>query len=192
MKNKIIIGNWKMKLSVKESVELAKKLQDKSIKLNGEMVICPDFVSLIPVAKVIKKNKVKLGAQDMFYENNGAYTGEVSPINLKSVGCEYVIIGHSERRQYLKETDELINRKVKKCLENKLTPILCVSDDFAKQLKLDLKNIRIFDKQRIIVAYEPLWAIGTGKVITREQVLKTHQKIKEVLEKIMSPKIFKK
>jgi len=201
-KTKIVIGNWKMKLGAGQSLRLAESLRSLSAagKFKGEIVICPDFTVLEDVGRIIKKTPIRLGAQNAALEGRGALTGEVSPLNLKELGAYYVIIGHSERREIMGETDALINKKMAAVLETKkLIPILCVGEKrrgqdpaavFQKQLTADLKNIKIAPAQKIIVAYEPLWAIGTGKVITGKEVLRAHAAVRHILEKIYSPAIF--
>lgn len=193
MKN-LMIANWKMNKNAKEAASFVDRLVPlvKNSK-NHEIIICPSFTLLSPVAEKIKNTCISLGAQNLFCESYGAYTGEVSPLMIKEAGCKYAIIGHSERRDYMCETDEMINKKLKAALDNNIIPILCIGeslkqrqDDNTKevlesQLKNALKGINKQTAQKIIIAYEPLWAIGTGKTPTPVQIQETHLFIKEFL-----------
>jgi len=170
-----------MQLTAKESVDLANALKHenmKALKQNDvELILCPSFTALGEVGEVIKKSDIKLGAQNVFYHEKGAYTGEVSVKQLQELGVEYTIVGHSERRQYQNETDEEINQKIKICLENDLTPILCVGEKFderqdgktdlvlIKQITKALQDIKLNSGQRLIIAYEPVWVIGSGQAV---------------------------
>ena len=185
----LIVGNWKMN---PESLAKAKEifnLTNKKIKnlRNKEVVICPPFVYLTEFLGKKKNNqKIKFGAQDCFWENVGAFTGEISPTMLKSLGCDYVILGHSERRQILKETDEMINKKILAAIRANLKPILCVGETererreektfetIKKQIKNDLKGIENYKIkiENLIIAYEPIWAIGTGEACQADQAKK--------------------
>lgn len=186
MKNykKIIIANWKMQLDVNQSVKVAKGikrlLSSRRLSRDVQVVICPSFLAMTEVAKVLKGTKIDLGAQDSFYEERGAYTGEVSVDELKKIGCQYVIVGHSERRQ-MGETDEIVNQKVKTILSQGLVPIICVGETFDErregnkdmvimhQVYQALHNIDFNKKQKIIIAYEPVWVIGSGQVIDHQE-----------------------
>jgi len=201
MKNlskKIIIGNWKMNLDYKSSVSLSKKinLAFKSKKQKNKVVLLPDFSSLFEVGQNIKKSSIKLGAQDVALYNLGAYTGEVSLESLKQLKCEYVLIGHSERRKYFKD-DDLVADKMKNVLENSaITPILCIGETLSqrrsgktltvleKQLKTALSKTKNISGKKIIIAYEPIWAIGTGRVIIVAEAISIHKKIRALMEKI--------
>ncbi len=173
----LIIGNWKMNPStVKEAVELVEGIKDKD-----SFVICPPFVFL-PLFKDVKK-----GAQDLFWEKEGAFTGEISPLMLKDLGCEYVIIGHSERREYFKETDEIVNKKVKAALENGLTPIVCIGEKEGKDVESVLKKeieegLKDVDLSSIVLAYEPIWAIGTGNACSVDKALERKELILNILK----------
>ncbi len=196
MRNKAIAGNWKMNNDLKESekliVELKNLLQNE--KLNCDIIICPPFTSLSEASKLIKGSMIKLGAQNMHFEENGAFTGEVSASMLKSVGCEYVILGHSERRNIFGETDELINKKIKKTLAAKLKPIFCVgelleerekgitNDVVKRQVLKGLEGVTAEEMKNIIIAYEPVWAIGTGKTATPAQAQAVHEFIRDLIE----------
>lgn len=194
-KKKIVIANWKMKLTLKESLRLAKKMKSKLNKFdNDRVVICPDFVSLVGVKDILGKSKIKLGAQDVFWEERGAYTGELSAETLAEAGCEYVIIGHSERREYLLENYEMIHKKTKAVLNiDGLTPIVCVGEsgserksnkrDFVlvDQINQALGGIDISGNQQIIIAYEPIWAIGSGVAIEPQEAEYAHKIIRLAL-----------
>lgn len=177
---KYLIANWKMQLSqdesVKQALSLSKLLAKNHVQEDIRVVVCPDFVSLSAVGEALAKSPIALGAQDGFYEEKGAFTSQVSMRELKNIGCEYVIIGHSERRQ-LGETDAQVNKKVAAALTHGLTPIICVGETFEErkegqkdlvimhQVYEALHNIKLSSKQKIIVAYEPVWVIGTGQAI---------------------------
>ncbi|TKJ40228.1 triose-phosphate isomerase [candidate division LCP-89 bacterium B3_LCP] len=196
MRRPFIAGNWKMSKNLQESVSLAKSLKNrlKNVK-NRDILICPSFTALGSVYDEVKGSNIKLGAQNMYFEDKGAYTGEVSPLMLKDF-CEYVILGHSERRQYFDESDEKVNKKVKKALEHGLRPILCVGESLeqreknetfdivGEQLEKSLKGVNKNSMKRIIIAYEPVWAIGTGKNATPEQAEDVHVFIRKEIEKI--------
>lgn len=184
---KLIVANWKMYLSPSDSVKLFEATAKKS-----KAVICPSFAVLERLGILVKKSGVHLGAQDCFWENRGAYTGEVSPLDLKEMGCEYVIVGHSERRNYLSETDEMVGKKVKAALAAGLIPILCVGENKGerKARKASARVIEQLEKalaglgklktgQGIIIAYEPVWAIGTGQACAPKAAAEMHQLIKE-------------
>ncbi|MFA5133687.1 MAG: triose-phosphate isomerase [Patescibacteria group bacterium] len=191
---KIIVGNWKMYLDEKQSVAFAKKLNKLTPK--HKFIICPSFTSIEPVGRVLDFKKMSLGSQDAFWSDFGAYTGEVSALDLKRLKCKYIILGHSERRKYFGETYETVNKKLKHVLEIGLTPIVCVGESaeerkakktwavIKKQLDTAFRGIKK-DKQ-ILVAYEPIWAIGTGNPETPEDANKIQKAIKKNLK---SPKI---
>ncbi|MCL2760943.1 MAG: triose-phosphate isomerase [Desulfuromonadales bacterium] len=183
----IIAGNWKLFKTSKEAIELASGLLPLvKNKSNVEIIISPVFTVLERVSKVIAGSNIKLAAQDCFWEEEGAFTGEVSPSMLLDAGCSHVIIGHSERRQYFGETDETVNKKLKAALSKGLTVILCVGetlqeremgktfDLLQKQLKGGLSGISSNSFDKIIIAYEPVWAIGTGKTATDQQAEEVH------------------
>ena len=196
MRNIVIAGNWKMNNDLKESekliVELKNLLQNE--KPNCDIIVCPPFTSLSEASKLLKGSVIKLGAQNMHFEVNGAFTGEVSASMLKSVGCEYVILGHSERRHIFGETDEVINKKIKKALAAGLKPIFCVgelleeresgttNDVVKRQILKGLDGISADDMKNIIVAYEPVWAIGTGKTASPAQAQEVHEFIRDLIE----------
>jgi len=195
MKKPFIAGNWKMNKTVPEAVELVTKLKELVKEERGEVVVIPPFTALSEVKRIISDGKIKLGAQNLHWEEKGAYTGEISPLMLKDIGCEYVIIGHSERREYFHETDEIINSKIKVALKNSLKPIFCIGEKLEEREKGE--TIRIIDEQmekglsgidekglkNIVIAYEPVWAIGTGRTATPEQAQEVHLFIREKLKK---------
>jgi triosephosphate isomerase len=203
MRNKIIAGNWKMYKDINESKELLNGLKTKLAALPSgvKAIVCPPFTSLALAQKILEGSPIALGAQNMYPEDEGAFTAEVSPKMLKSVGCRYVILGHSERRQYFKETDEFINKKVKKALASGLIPIVCVGETLAEreknitdqivsaQVKGCLKDIATSDVEKLIIAYEPVWAIGTGKVATPQQAQDVHKLIRTLLGQLYSDAI---
>ena len=196
MRKTVIAGNWKMNNDLIESekliVELKNLLQNE--KPDCDVIICPPFTSLFEASKLVKGSVIKLGAQNMYFEDNGAYTGEVSASMLKSAGCEYVILGHSERRNIFGESDEVINKKIKKALAAGLKPIFCVgelleerengitNDIIKRQVLKGLSGIPADDMKNIIVAYEPVWAIGTGKTATPAQAQEVHEFIRDLIE----------
>ncbi len=192
MREWIVAGNWKMNNSIAESCTLAEKVRDETKGVaGGTIIVAPPVTALKSVHEVIKESQVKLAAQNLFFEEKGAYTGEVSPDMLIDVGCTYVIIGHSERRKYFHETDDGVNLKVKKALEKGLKVIMCVGETDEErtrgitqfvvgiQVKKGLAGIPALDN--IIVAYEPVWAIGTGKNATADQAQEVHAFIRKEL-----------
>jgi triosephosphate isomerase len=183
MRIPMIAGNWKMNTTVEDAVKLVKKMLPELDKVrNVEKVVCPPFVSLASVKEVIKSSSVKLGAQNMFYEEKGAYTGEVSSPMLAGL-CDYVILGHSERRQYFGETPEIVNKKVKAAVKDMIKPIFCVGESLAENEEGKTEEVltrqcmaasdRLYFFGGMVIAYEPVWAIGTGKSATGEQANKT-------------------
>ncbi len=191
-----VAGNWKMNKTINEARTLAAEVVKASPSLLGaEIVLCPPFTSLYEVAKTIEGSSVQLGGQDLFWEDWGAYTGEISAAMLRDAGCQYVITGHSERRHILGETDEMINRKVKAALRQGVFPILCVGETLEEreagttlrrlevQIEKDLQGIGQDDFSRVIIAYEPVWAIGTGKTATPGQAQEAHQFVRQLLKK---------
>lgn len=183
MRKSLIAGNWKMNNDVEESLKLVESLKSMSKDFDEKVtvLVCPPFTSLFSVKEAIKGYNIKIGAQNMHYEDKGAFTGEVSPIMLKNMGIEYVIIGHSERRQYFNETDEFVNKKLKAALRYDIIPIVCVGETLLQrekgleketvknQISKAFENIEPVDAKNIVVAYEPIWAIGTGKTATSKE-----------------------
>jgi triosephosphate isomerase len=175
MRKPLIAGNWKMYKTIPEGVALVEGLKDTLKGLQDvEVAVCPTFTALATVANHLKGTEIQLGAQDLFWEKEGAYTGEIAPQMLVDAGCQYVIIGHSERRQYFGETDETVNKKVKAALANNLKPIMCVGESLEQrkagqtenlvksQTEKGLAGLNAEDMQKVVIAYEPIWAIGTG------------------------------
>ncbi|HLA25737.1 MAG TPA: triose-phosphate isomerase [Patescibacteria group bacterium] len=204
---KYLIANWKMNLGIKESVELSKKIADEmkssfakasADKENISIVLCPSFTALAEVSNTIKKSSLKLGAQDIFWVNKGAFTGEISAQELKEAGAEFVIIGHSERRHIVGETDEVIAKKMKLAADFNLRPILCVGETqqereneqaekrAAEQLELGLQLLDNAQMAKILIAYEPVWAIGTGKACSSDDALSMLVLIKKSLQEKFS------
>jgi len=200
VKKSLIAGNWKMYKTPAESINFVSELV-KNIKSyeDRDVLICPPFTSLYPVSKIIKNSAVKLGAQNVYFENEGAYTGEISPLMLKDTGVEYVICGHSERRNIFGESDEIINKKVKKVVETGMNAILCVGEKLEEREKGETFNVienqvkrclEGFDKfENLVIAYEPVWAIGTGKTALPSQAEEVHIFIRELIAKIYNKDI---
>ncbi|MEW6182868.1 MAG: triose-phosphate isomerase [Bacillota bacterium] len=197
----MIAGNWKMNKTIPEAVAFAEELL-RSNGLSGvEVVLCPAFPALWPVAEAVSGSAVRVAAQDVFWEERGAYTGEVSPVMLKQAGCRYVIIGHSERRQYFGETDETVNRKIKTVLRHGLLPIICVGEILeereagktfevvGRQIHGAFEGVDGDAVKETVVAYEPVWAIGTGRNAAPEDAQTVNRFIRESLEKLYSPSV---
>lgn len=199
MRRVVIAGNWKMNNLVSDTRALIEEIIPavKDVK-DVEVIVAPSFVSLLIVKEMIKGTNIKLAAQNTYPEAKGAFTGEVSPEMLKDIGCDYVIIGHSERRQYFKETNDFLNKKIKKALGVGLDVIYCIGEaledreagktfDVVKaQLEGGLEGISNEEMARIIIAYEPVWAIGTGKTATNEQAEEVHANIRQWLDERFS------
>ena len=194
MRIPFIAGNWKMNTTATEAERLVLEMLEKLDRISGvEKVLCPPFVSLIGISMMLQGSSIKLGAQNMYFEAKGAYTGEISPLMLGEL-CEFVILGHSERRWYFKETDEIVNKKVKAALANRLKPILCVGERLDeneagkteevvnRQVTGALNNIE--PVRDLVIAYEPVWAIGTGKAASKTQAADTIQFIRDVVAKL--------
>jgi triosephosphate isomerase len=200
MRTKLIAGNWKMNKDLAETTELISGLKTKlaAPPKGVNVIVCPPFTSLERAKKLLEGDAIALGAQNMYFEDDGAYTGEISAKMLKSAGCRYVILGHSERRQYFDESNELINKKAKKALASGLIPIVCVGETLREreknitdhivtsQVKGCLKEISSADVERLVIAYEPVWAIGTGKVATPQQAQEVHLLIRNLLGQLYS------
>lgn len=201
MRKKIVAGNWKMNKTPKEALELVELLKDKVNTDKVDVVFCVPAVDLIPVLDAVKGTNIAIGAQNMFYEESGAYTGEISPAMLTEIGVKYVVIGHSERREYFAETDETVNKKVKKALEYGITPIMCCGEtleqrelgiavDFIRtQIKSGLAGVSAEDVKKVVIAYEPIWAIGTGKTATSEQAEEICCAIRVVLGEVYGKEV---
>jgi len=199
MRKSVIAGNWKMNNDISESQNLVSGIiSGLGNDTMCDVIVCPPFTSLSEVNTLIKNTPVKLGAQNIHFEDSGAFTGEISSSMLKSVGCEYVIIGHSERRTIFGENDEMINKKIIKALESGLKVIFCIGESLEqreegvtnevvkKQIVGGLLNVTTNNLKNIIIAYEPIWAIGTGKTATPEQAQEVHLFIRGLIEQIYS------
>ena len=196
MRKKIVAGNWKMNMTPAKAVELVNSLKDKINTTDVDVVICPPFVCLPAVIDAVKGTNIAVGAQNMHFEEKGAFTGEIAPDMLVELGVKYVIIGHSERRQYFAETDETVNKKVLKAIEHGLVPVICVGESLAEreqgvtidlvrlQTKIALKDVKAEDAKKVVIAYEPIWAIGTGKTATSAQAEEVCKAIREVVAEV--------
>jgi len=194
LRKPIIAGNWKMNNLFSEAVELARGVKNGVGTIpDKEIVLCPPFTVLSSVNEVIKGSLIKLGAQNMHWKVSGAYTGEVSPLMLKDVGCSYVILGHSERRQHFGETDEMVNKKTRTAFSTGLIPIVCVGETLEQrekgetlrivreQIRTGLSGLTRQEVKGLVVAYEPVWAIGTGKTATPDQAEEVQQFIRKLI-----------
>lgn len=180
-RRKIIAGNWKMNMTPSQAVALVNELKPLVATQDADVVFCVPAIDIIPAMEAAKGSNIEIGAEDMYFEEKGAYTGEISPEMLTDVGVKYVIIGHSERREYFAETDEIVNKKVLKAFEHGITPIVCCGETLTqreqgvtidwirKQVKIAFLNVTADQAKTAVIAYEPIWAIGTGKVATTEQ-----------------------
>lgn len=194
----LIAGNWKMHKTLAEAKALAREIrQGLSPNLAVEVAVAPPYTALAAVAAEIAGSPIRLAAQDTHWEMQGAYTGAISPLMLTDVGCHFVIIGHSERRQYFGETDDTVNRKVKAALAAGLAPIVCVGETLAEreqgqtfrvvenQIRRGLADLSGSPRERLVIAYEPVWAIGTGRTATPEQAQEVHRLIREMLPEVV-------
>ena len=193
MRKPIIAGNWKMHKTIAEALEFVSDIKDRVNNEKVEAVICAPFTLLKDLKEATKGTSIKVGAQNMHFEEKGAFTGEISPLMLKELDMDYVVIGHSERRQYFNETNETVNKKVLKALEVGIDPILCVGEtleereagntkDICKvQVEKALENVSKEDIAKVVIAYEPIWAIGTGKTATSEDANDVIAYIREVI-----------
>lgn len=196
MRTPLIAGNWKMYKTVGEAVELVEALLEGvevGYMQDREVLVCPPFTVLYPLAPLLADSTIALGAQNMYPETEGAFTGEVSPTMLKDIGCRYVILGHSERRQIFKEDDTLINRKVRVAIEHGLVPILCIGETKPQrdagdaeavtlgQLRAGLEGLSGDQVSNVVIAYEPVWAIGTGETATPADAQAMHAAIRQAL-----------
>lgn len=210
MKKNIFVANWKMNLTIAETEELTEKLSQELrtiVNEKTEIILCPAFPALDNLSAILKKENpsdFKIGAQDVFWEEKGAFTGEVSVKMLKEAECQYVIVGHSERRKNLGETDEMVNKKVKILLKNDLTPIVCVGETFeerqkgirdvvvARETAAAMDGVNLFGNKKIFIAYEPVWVIGTGQAVEPEDAEHSHRMIREALFEIFPVDIVEK
>ncbi|NCD00549.1 triose-phosphate isomerase [bacterium] len=200
MRKKIIIANWKMKLDYTDSLQLAKKTKLKLLESywRNKVVICPDFLSLSNISQILNKTKINLGAQNCFWEDKGAYTGESSIKSLKQLNVKFVILGHSERKMYLKEDLKDIRRKLELVLKYGIIPVVCLGENkedyknkqtikvLKKQFKEIFKNLENVKTKKIVIAYEPIWAIGTGKILEPERISEVLEVLKKEAEKYFS------
>ena len=205
MRKKVIAGNWKMNMLPNEAIEFITNLAPMVKDTKNEVILCVPYTDLFYSLLTVQETNIHIGAQNVFYKESGAYTGEVSPKMLKSINTEYVIIGHSERRQYFNETDETVNKKVKAAFENGLKPIVCVGETLEQresgkveeiitnQTKLALDGLTNEQVENTIIAYEPIWAIGTGKTATSEDannsIKQIRNKIKELYGEAVSEEV---
>ncbi|MBR3576919.1 MAG: triose-phosphate isomerase [Clostridia bacterium] len=200
MRKKVIAGNWKMNKTPDEGIKLINGIKTAANASTCEVVVCTPFVALPAAVSAAEGSKIGVGAQNLHFEDSGAYTGEVSADMLNSVGVKYVVIGHSERREYFAETDETVNKKTIKALEKGITPIVCCGESLeqrengitfehiAMQIKLAMKSISAADACKVIIAYEPIWAIGTGRTATDEQANEVCAAIRKTLASIYDEK----
>lgn len=196
MRKIVAAGNWKMNKTPSQTLELINELKPLVENSKNDVIICVPFTSLYTAVEACKGTKIKVGAQNMHFEENGAFTGEIAPDMLTEIGVEYVVIGHSERRQYFAETDETVNKKVKKAFEHNLKPIICVGESLeqremgitfelvAMQTKIALLGLTKEQVKDVIIAYEPIWAIGTGKTATSDQAQEVCKKIRDTVAEV--------
>ncbi len=196
MRKKIIAGNWKMNETPSEALKLVETLKPLVNNPDVDVVYCVPAIDIVPVANAVKGTNVHVGAENMYFEEKGAYTGEISAAMLKDAGVEFVILGHSERRGYFLEDDTLLNKKVKKAFEAGLTPILCCGESLEQreqgitldwirmQIKLDLAGVTKEQAASMVIAYEPIWAIGTGKTATADQAEEVCKAIRETIAEV--------
>ncbi len=195
-RRKIIAGNWKMNMTPSEAVELVNTLKPLVVTDDADVVFCVPAIDIIPAMEAAKGTNIQIGAENMYYEEKGAYTGEISPGMLTDAGVKYVIIGHSERREYFAETDETVNKKVLKAFEHEITPIICCGESLTQreqgitidwirqQIKIAFLNVTAAQAATAVVAYEPIWAIGTGKTATTEQAQEVCKAIRDCIAEI--------
>ncbi len=202
MRKIIIAGNWKLNKTSREAMSLVEELKREVSDINGvDIVVCPPFTALGDVSEVVMETNISLGAQNVYWQDSGAFTGEVSAPMLKDLGVQYVIIGHSERRQFFGETNETVNKRIRAALAHGLTPIVCVGENLAEResnktfdviknhCEGSLANLTSDEMKKIVLAYEPVWAIGTGKTATPEQAQEVHAYIRELLSKLFGKEV---
>ena len=195
-RKKIIAGNWKMNMTPSEAVKLVEELKPLVVNDDVDVVYCVPAIDIVPVVEAVKGTNVQVGAENFYIEDKGAYTGEISAPMLVDAGVKYVIIGHSERRDYFKEDDAFLNKKVKKAIASGLTPILCCGETLEQremgvtmdwirlQIKSDLAGVAADDVKNLVIAYEPIWAIGTGKTATSDQAEEVCKGIRELIAEV--------
>ena len=196
MRKKIVAGNWKMNKTPSEAVELVNMLKPLCANEDVDVVFCVPAIDIIPAMEAAKGSNIAIGAENMYYEESGAYTGEISPAMLVDAGVKYVVLGHSERREYFAETNETVNKKMLKAFEHGITPIMCcgetleqreqgVTMDFIRQqVKVGFLNVTAYQAKTAVIAYEPIWAIGTGKTATTEQAQEVCAEIRKCIAEI--------
>ena len=195
-RKKIIAGNWKMNMTPSEAVELVNTLKPLVANDDVDVVFCVPAIDIIPVVEAAKGSNIQVGAENMYFEEKGAYTGEIAPAMLVDAGVKYVILGHSERRDYFGETSEDVNKKVLKAFEHGITPIMCCGESLdqreqgitmdwiRQQVKVGLQNVTADQAKTMVIAYEPIWAIGTGKTATSEQAQEICKGIRDCVAEI--------
>ena len=195
-RKRIIAGNWKMNMTPSEAVKLVEELKPLVVNDDVDVVYCVPAIDIVPVVEAVKGTNVQVGAENFYIEDKGAYTGEISAPMLVDAGVKYVIIGHSERREYFKEDDAFLNKKVKKAIASGLTPILCCGETLEQremgvtmdwirlQIKSDLAGVAADDVMNLVIAYEPIWAIGTGKTATSDQAEEVCKGIRELIAEV--------
>lgn len=201
MRKKIIAGNWKMNMTPSEAVKLVEELKPLVQNEAVDVAFCVPAIDIVPVAEAVKGTNIKVGAENMYFEESGAYTGEISPKMLVDAGVSYVVLGHSERREYFHETSEDVNKKMIKALEHGITPIMCCGESLTQreqgitidwirqQVKVGFQGISAEDAKKVVIAYEPIWAIGTGKTATTEQAEEVCYAIRNCIAEIYGPSI---
>ena len=192
-RKKIVAGNWKMNKTPSEAVALVEELKPLVANEDVDVVFCVPAIDIIPVAEAVKGTNIQVGAENMYFEESGAYTGEISPAMLTDAGVKYVVLGHSERREYFAETNETVNKKMLKAFEHGITPIMCCGETLEQremgvtmdwirlQIKSDLADVTADQVKGMVIAYEPIWAIGTGKTATTEQAEEVCKGIRECI-----------
>lgn len=195
-RKKIIAGNWKMNMTPSEAVALVETLKPLVVNDDVDVVFCVPAIDIIPAMEAAKGTNIHIGAENLYYEEKGAFTGEISPNILTDAGVQYVIIGHSERREYFAETDETVNKKVLKAFEHGLTPIVCCGETLTQreqgitiewvrqQIKIAFLNVTADQAKKAVIAYEPIWAIGTGKTATTEQAQEVCKAVRDCIAEI--------
>ncbi|MBR5969425.1 MAG: triose-phosphate isomerase [Lachnospiraceae bacterium] len=195
-RRKIVAGNWKMNMTPAEAVKLIETLKPLVESDSVDVVFCVPAIDIIPAVEAVKGTKIAIGAENMYFEDKGAFTGEISPGMLKEAGVQYVIIGHSERREYFAETDETVNKKVLKAFETGITPIVCCGETLTqreqgitidwvrKQIKIAFVNVTAEQAKTAVIAYEPIWAIGTGKTATSDQAEEVCKAIRDCIREV--------
>lgn len=196
MRRKIVAGNWKMNMTPSQAVALIEELKPLVVSEDVDVVFCVPAIDIIPAVQAAKGTNICIGAENMYFEEKGAYTGEIAPDMLTDAGVTHVVIGHSERREYFAETDETVNKKVLKAFEHGLTPIICCGESLTQreqgitidwirqQIKIAFLNVTAEQASKAVIAYEPIWAIGTGKVATTEQAQEVCAAIRQCISEL--------